>query len=98
MLSGNSAFSQTKAVTETTPSTEVATTKKATLEIVTENAVASSTMDFALWFTGSVKTTESKSSNGSFNKKQLINSGINTNSVLIRSFLKKVNNQGNSVA
>jgi hypothetical protein len=54
-------------------------------------------MDFAVWFMGSKKTTNN-TSNGTFSKKQLINSGINTNSVLIRSFLKKMSSQENGVA
>jgi hypothetical protein len=54
-------------------------------------------MDFAVWFMGSVKTTNN-TSNGSFCKKQLINSGINTNSVLIKSFLKKMSSQENGIA
>jgi hypothetical protein len=76
-------------------STEVSVSNEEKIVITTENNVAS--MDFAVWFMGSKKTSNSKS-NGSFSKKQLINSGINTNSVLIRSFLKKINTQENGVA
>ena len=74
---------------------EVSICKETTININLENTIAS--MDFAIWFMGSKKTTNN-TSNGSFSKKQLINSGINTNSVLIRSFLKKVNTQENGVA
>ena len=97
MLSSTGAFAQanTTSVVATT-STEVSVSKDATMIITTDNAVAAS-MDFAVWFMGSKKTSNS-SSNGTFSKKQLINSGINTNSVLIRSFLKKVSTQENGVA
>jgi hypothetical protein len=76
--------------------TEVSVSKDATIVISTENSVAAS-MDFAVWFTG-VKKTSNTNTNGTFSKKQLINSGIKTNSVLIRSFLKKINTQENGVA
>jgi hypothetical protein len=55
-------------------------------------------MEFAVWFMGSKKTSNTNTSNGTFSKKQLINSGIITNSVLIRSFLKKMSNQENGIA
>lgn len=97
MLSSTGMFAQstTATVAVATTSTEVSVSKEATVVIATENAVAS--MDFAVWFMGSKKTTNT-SSNETFSKKQLINSGITTNSVLIRSFLKKVNTQENGVA
>ena len=97
MLSSTGVFAQntTTAVTTAT-SSQVSVSKGATIVITTENNVASS-MDFAVWFMGSKKTTN-ETSNGTFSKKQLINSGINTTSVLIRSFLKKVNTQENGVA
>ena len=96
MLSSTGAFAQTNTTSVVaTTSTEVSASKEATMVIATDNAVAS--MDFAVWFMGSKKTSNS-SSNGTFSKKQLINSGINTNSVLIRSFLKKVSTQENGVA
>lgn len=98
MLSTTGAFAQanTTNVVETT-STEVSISKNATNVITTDNSVASTAMDFAIWFMGSKKTTND-SSNGTFSKKQLINSGINTNSVLIRSFLKKVSSQEKGIA
>jgi hypothetical protein len=100
VLSSTGAFAQantTTTVVAATTSTEVSVSvsKEATIVIAKENNVAS--MDFAVWFMGSKKTLNNKS-NGTFSKKQLINSGINTNSVLIRSFLKKVNNQENGIA
>lgn len=95
LSTGVSAQTNTTSVVATT-STEVSVSKDATIVISTENSVAGS-MDFAVWFMGSKKTTDT-SSNGTFSKKQLINSGINTNSVLIRSFLKKMSTQENGVA
>lgn len=98
MLSSTGAFAQTNttSVVATTSTEVVSVSKETTMVITTDNAVAAS-MDFAVWFMGSKKTSNS-SSNGTFSKKQLINSGINTNSVLIRSFLKKVSTQENGVA
>jgi hypothetical protein len=55
-------------------------------------------MDFAVWFMGTNKTTSGSKSNVSFSKKALINSGINTNSVIIRSLLKKVSSSESNVA
>ena len=98
MLSTTGAFAQTNtASVVATTSTEVSVSNEAKMIITTDKAVASTTMEFAVWFMGSKKTTND-SSNGTFSKKQLINSGINTNSVLIRSFLKKVSTQENGVA
>jgi len=97
VLSSTGAFAQTNTTSVVaTTSTQVSVSKDTTTVITTDNAVASS-MDFAVWFMGSKKTSNN-TSNGTFSKKQLINSGINTNSVLIRSFLKKVSTQENGVA
>jgi hypothetical protein len=79
-----------------TTSAEVSVSNEVKTVITTDNAVAS-TMDFAVWFMGSKKSTNT-TTNGTFSKKQLINSGININSVLIRSFLKKVSTQENGIA
>lgn len=97
VVSSTGAFAQSNTtVVAETASTEVSVSKEeAAIVISTENTVAG--MDFAVWFMGSKKTSET-SSNGTFSKKQLINSGINTNSVLIRSFLKKMNTQENGIA
>ena len=98
MLSTTVAFAQTNtASVVATTSTEVSVSNEAKMIITTDKAVASTTMEFAVWFMGSKKTTND-TTNGTFSKKQLINSGINTNSVLIRSFLKKVSTQENGVA
>ena len=97
VLSSTGAFAQTNTtVVVATTATEVSVSKDATMTITTDNSVAAS-MDFAVWFTG-VKKTSNNTSNGTFSKKQLINSGIKTNSVLIRSFLKKISTQENGVA
>lgn len=98
VLSSTGAFAQTNTTSVVaTTSTEVSVSKDATIVIATENAIAAS-MDFAVWFMGSKKTSNNTSNSGSFSKKQLINSGIKTNSVLIRSFLKKMNSQENGIA
>lgn len=98
VLSSNGVFGQTKEVTfAPTTTTEVTVVKENAIEVTAETSVAS--MDFAVWFVGTQKsTTDSKSKGTSFSKKALINSGINTNSVLIRSILKKVSTQESSVA
>ncbi|WP_284652071.1 hypothetical protein [Flavobacterium terrisoli] len=98
VLSSNGVFGQevkTTTVANTT-STEVSVSKNDSIVIATEKTVAS--MDFAVWFMGTNKTSSDSKSNVSFSKKALINSGINTNSVLIRSLLKKVSSSESSVA
>ena len=97
VLSSTGAFAQanTNTVPATTTSTEVSISKEVTTVIASENKVAS--MDFAVWFTG-VKKTSNTPNNGTFTKKQLINAGIKTNNVLVRSFLKKMNSQENGIA
>jgi len=98
VLSSNGVFGQeakTATVTNAT-STEVTVAKNDSIVIAKETTVAS--MDFAIWFMGTNKTTSENKSNVSFSKKALINSGINTNSVLIRSLLKKVSSSESGVA
>ena len=69
------------------------------VEPTTENSVAASTTEFAVWFVGSVnKTSTAKKETLSFGRKQLINSGITTNKVLIKTVLKKIVGQESSVA
>ncbi|RKS02629.1 MULTISPECIES: hypothetical protein [unclassified Flavobacterium] len=98
VLSSNGVFGQeVKVATVTnTTSTEVSIAKNDSIVIAKETTIAS--MDFAVWFMGTNKTTTGSKSNVSFSKKALINSGINTNSVLIRSLLKKVSTSESSVA
>ena len=99
LLSSTGSFAQanTNSVVVTT-STEVSTSNDAKMVISNDKELASSAMEFAVWFMGSKKTSNDTTSNGTFSKKQLINSGINTNSVLIRSFLKKVSTQEKGIA
>jgi len=98
VLSSNGVFGQeVKATTVTnTTTTEVSVSKNDSIVIAKETTIAS--MDFAVWFMGTNKTTTDSKSNVSFSKKALINSGITTNSVLIRSLLKKVSSSESSVA
>lgn len=97
VLSSNGVFGQEAKATEANATTtEVSVAKNDTVVIAKETTVAS--MDFAVWFMGTNKTTTDSKSNVSFSKKALINSGINTNSVLIRSLLKKVSSSESSVA
>jgi len=99
LLSSTGSFAQadTNSVVETI-STEVSTSNDDKMVISNDKALASSAMEFAVWFMGTKKTSNTTPSNGTFSKKQLINSGINTNSVLIRSFLKKVSTQEKGIA
>src|SRR6478736_290345 len=80
MLSSTGVFAQ-----NTTPKTQVS--KETTEVITTENAVASASMDFAVWFVGAGKVSSENNNVNSFSKKALLNSGVKTNNVLIRSIL-----------
>ena len=99
LLSSMGSFAQanTNSVVVTT-STEVSTSNDAKIVITSDKAFACSAMEFAVWFMGTKKTSNDTPTNGTFSKKQLINSGINTNSVLIRSLLKKVSTQEKGIA
>jgi len=99
LLSSTGSFAQANmnSVVVTT-STEVSASNDAKMVITYDKAFASSAMEFAVWFMGTKKTSNTNTTNGTFSKKQLINSGIITNSVLIRSFLKKMSNQENGIA
>lgn len=99
MLSSTGMFAQsaTATIAPATVSTEVSSVSKDSAIVVTTEKSVAASMDFAVWFMGSKKT-NNNSNNASFSKKQLINSGINTNSVLIRSFLKKVSTQESAIA
>ncbi|WP_162127874.1 hypothetical protein [Flavobacterium phycosphaerae] len=66
--------------------------------VTTETAVASNTMDVASWLVGGNNTNKVKTNASNFGKKQLINAGVTTNSVLVRSILKKVVSQESAVA
>jgi len=96
MFSTAGVFGQNIENNQTVITSEVSTNN---MVVSSDNLVASSTMDFAVWFVGAQNnSTEATSFNKSYSKKALINSGVKTNSVLIRSILKKVSLQGNSVA
>lgn len=70
-----------------------------TTVITTENTVASTSTEFAIWFVGSTQsTTGAKTSTLSFGKKQLLNSGISTNKVLIKKVLKTIVGQESNIA
>jgi hypothetical protein len=99
LLSSTGSFAQanTNSVVVTT-STEVSASDDAKIVITNDKAYTSSAMEFAVWFMGTKKTNNDTPTNGTFSKKQLINSGINTNSVLIRSLLKKVSTQEKGIA
>ena len=99
LLSSTGSFAQanTNSVV-VTASTEISASNDAKMVITNDKDFASSAMEFAVWFMGSKRTSNITPSNGTFSKKQLINSGINTNSVLIRSFLKKVSTQEKGIA
>ncbi len=91
-LSTSNVFGQDKkeTVTIVEPTTTVTTS---------ENTVATTTTEFAVWFVGSAKSTsQTKSSTLSFGRKQLINSGITTNKVLIKAVLKKIVGQESNIA
>ena len=97
-LSTSTVFGQE--VNEVKEIKETVSIVKPTTEMVsTENSVAASTTEFAVWFVGSVnKTSTAKKGALSFGRKQLINSGITTNKVLIKTVLKKIIGQESSVA
>jgi hypothetical protein len=99
VISNSGVFGQNKIEVSTiTNSSGVSFSKKPTIIISSENNIASISMDFAVWFIGTKNTSSNNKSNGGFSNKQLINSGINTNSVLIKSIMKKISYQGNGVA
>lgn len=90
-LSSSTMFSQETKVT-------VSIVEPTTI-ITSENAVASSSTDFAMWFVGNMKSTsETKNATLSFSKKSLINSGIPTNKILLKKVLKTIVGQENNIA
>jgi len=97
VVSSTGVFAQTtNTVALTTTTTQVSVSKEATAVIATENGIA--TMDVASWLMGENNTNSVKTNSTNFGKKQLINAGVTTNSVLVRSLLKKVVCQESSVA
>ena len=91
LLASSGVFGQT---TTTTPVTVAATTTEVTVS--TETAVASTSMDFALWFMGNKQATST--SGNVTGKKSFITAGMSSNKVMIKTFLKRVINQESNVA
>lgn len=90
LLASSGVFGQTT----TTPVTVAATTTEVTVS--TETAVASTSMDFALWFMGNKQATST--SGNVTGKKSFITAGMSSNKVMIKTFLKRVINQESNVA
>ena len=90
LLASTGVFGQT---TNTTAA--VSTTTEVTVS--TETAVASTSMDFALWFMGNKQATPSNE-NTVTGKKSFITAGMSSNKVMIKTFLKRVINQESNVA
>ena len=89
LLASTGVFGQTTTTTFT-----VATTTEVTVS--TETAVASTSMDFALWFMGNKQATST--SGNVTGKKSFITAGMSSNKVMIKTFLKRVINQESNVA
>lgn len=96
VLSSTGVFAQTKTEVKVAATTQVSVVKENTTVITSEKTIA--TMDVASWLMGENNTNGVKTNATNFGKKQLINAGVITNSVLVRSFLKKVVCQESSVA
>ena len=90
LLASSGVFGQTNNTTTVT----VATTTEVTVS--TETAVASTSMDFALWFMGNKQATST--SGNVTGKKSFITAGMSSNKVMIKTFLKRVINQESNVA
>ena len=97
LLSGSSVFAQhvkevSVAVENTIGSDDTAA--------VSQNTVSeSTTMNFVSWFMGTNQTPNANSGTGAIGtKKQMINSGISPNRLLIKAFLKKASNYATTVA
>lgn len=96
-LSSIGVFGQNKAVAlPTEVTTEVLISDDTTIVYETEKTVASTTLDFAFWFMGNKQATSSNSSS-KIGKREFITSGISPNSVLIKTFLKRLANQENNI-
>ena len=75
-----------------TPETTVATTQS--------NVTTNTTMNFVSWFMGTKQTPNANQSSdaATSEKKQMINSGIAPNRLLIKAFLKKAANYSTTIA
>ena len=78
----------------------VALTTTNEVTVATENVSTNATMNFVSWFMGTKQTTNANNSSdvSSSSKKQMINSGIAPNRLLIKAFLKKASNYSSTVA
>jgi hypothetical protein len=90
LLASSGVFSQT---TATTIPVAVTTTE---VTVSTEKVVASTSMDFALWFMGNKQA--SPTSGNVTGKKSFITAGMSSNKVMIKTFLKRVINQESNIA
>lgn len=81
---------------QTTTATVTVATATTEVTVSTETAVASTSMDFALWFMGNKQATST--SGNVTGKKSFITSGMSSNKVMIKTFLKRVINQESNVA
>ena len=92
MFSGFTMFGQASA-TVTAPVSENA------LTVSTATSSESTTLNMVSWFMGTKQTINSNNADAtSSSKKQLINSGIAPNRLLIKAFLKKASNYATTVA
>lgn len=89
LLASTGVFGQTA-----TTATVITTTTEVTVS--TETAVASTSMDFALWFMGNKQATST--TGNTTGKKSFITAGMSSNKVMIKTFLKRVMNQESNVA
>ena len=66
----------------------------------TQATTTNTTMNFVSWFMGTKQTPSTNSSNdfSTSTKKQMINSGIAPNRLLIKTFLKKATNYNSTIA
>ena len=90
LLASTGVFGQTA----TTATVITNTTTEVTVS--TETAVASTSMDFALWFMGNKQATST--TGNTTGKKSFIAAGMSSNKVMIKTFLKRVMNQESNVA
>jgi hypothetical protein len=62
------------------------------------SATAETNFNFVSWFMGSKQTMKENVVKDVTNKKALINSGVSPNRILMKTFLKKAQSQGNAIA
>lgn len=73
---------------------------EATVVATQSNVTTNTTMNFVSWFMGTKQTPNANQSSdaASSQKKQMINSGIAPNRLLIKAFLKKASNYSSTIA